>query len=264
MTIGRRKSLAGFTLIELLIVVAIITLLISILAPIGQEAMRKADRLKCAANMKNIVTGCMTYSSDHRGRWPNAFTDESTQADMLPDEPDEGGGLRGRDTEDHHGTDNEDETVNSNPASLWILIAEKIVIPEVFICPSTPDEPDFIRNADEVRDFLSRQNCSYSYQCRLGKRRIAGNPRLAVLADRSPFFDPYHESDDPEANSFNHDQRGQNVAFGDTRVVWFPKAYYEATGDWFYVPWTAPDDETPGDIPEGDTEPQSNDDAVLM
>ena len=86
MTIGRTKPLAAFTLIELLIVVAIITLLISILAPIGQEALRKTNRLKCAANMKNIVITPRTIAaagptpSPTRARKPTCCPTSPTKA----------------------------------------------------------------------------------------------------------------------------------------------------------------------------------------
>jgi prepilin-type N-terminal cleavage/methylation domain-containing protein len=264
MLTDRKGTRAGFTLVELLIVVVIISILISMMVPAVGVALERVRRVRCATNLKTIAQGCMTYASDHRGRWPNAFTAKSTRADLLPDAPGDGQGLRGPNTEDHRGTDNEDEVVNSTTASLWLLVAKGIVIQEAFICPSTDDQPDFIRNANEVRDFLSRRHISYSYQNLRGPYSNPSSPRLAVLADRSPFFDPRYQTDDEEANSFNHEQAGQNVAFADARVEWLTEPYYESTGDWFYRTWTDKDDETPAGIPDGEDVPLSGEDALLM
>lgn len=84
-----------------------------------------------------------------------------------------------------------------------------------------------------------------------------------MLADRSPFVDPYNETDDPEANSFNHWGEGQNVAFASGTVGWFARPNLEATGDWFYRTWNASDDCDPADIPDGEAVPLGREDALL-
>jgi len=259
-----RKLPAGFTLLELLIVVAIISLLISILYPAGMAAWRLAQRMRCGTHLRSITLACRTYAAEHKGRWPNAFTRESTRADELPAEPNPAVGLRGANTEDDtRGTDNKEAVVNSNSASLWLLVSGGYVPAQIFLCPAAGDTPDNIRNPKEVRDFLSRQHCSYSYQCRLGNRRILDTWKLAVAADRSPFFDPHQATDNPEANSFNHEGDGQNVAFADGHVDWTTKACCDETGDWFYRAWTAANDETPDEIPGPEAAPRSDLDALL-
>ena len=64
-TVARRGPRVGFTLIELLVVIAII----SILATIGlvnfNEAQRRARRVECAANLKTIGQGLMSYRIDY-------------------------------------------------------------------------------------------------------------------------------------------------------------------------------------------------------
>jgi len=261
----RNKTYAeGFTLLELLIVIAIIAILVAMLFPTGVGARREALSLKCKTQLREIVTACKSYAGSNKGRWPNAFTPESTRTDVLPDEPGGGDGLRGPDIDDgRKGTDNEGDVVNSSTASLWLLVAGGYVPAEIFICPCTADETDLIRNPDEVRDFLSRKHCSYSYQCLLGGRRVRESWSLVVLADRSPFFDPYNETDDPEAGSFNHWSEGQNVAFADGRVVSMSRPYYDATGDWIYLARLEKDNDDPGDVPDGETVPLSGEDSLL-
>jgi prepilin-type N-terminal cleavage/methylation domain-containing protein len=260
------RHFPGFTLIELLVVIAIISILIAILAPAAVMALEKARRVRCANNQKNIVLACHAYAAAHRGCWPNAYTKESTRSDGLPVTPGDAGGLRGENIRDgHYGVDQPDQVVNSNSASLWLLVVAGLPA-ETFICPSTVDTADLIRNPKEVRDFQSRQNLSFSYQCMLGNHRVREDSRLAVLADRSPFLDPYQAepTEDPEAPSFNHNQEGQNVAFADGRVEWFDKPYLDSTGDWFYRAWTSVKDETPAPgIPAADAKPLADFDALL-
>ncbi len=65
---GRRRC-CGFTLIELMLVIAIITVLSSVLFAITGTLRRKAEAAACAANMKSIFAALGTYTTDH-GHWP--------------------------------------------------------------------------------------------------------------------------------------------------------------------------------------------------
>jgi len=65
-----RGRLAAFTLIELLVVVAIIALLVSILLPSLRNAKREGKRVKCGAQLKQLVTGFRMYADEDRGQAP--------------------------------------------------------------------------------------------------------------------------------------------------------------------------------------------------
>lgn len=69
-TIGLRgKSLLvrGFTLIEMLVVVAIISILISLLMPAIEASLDYAEELSCLNNMKQVGSAAQMYYTDCRG-----------------------------------------------------------------------------------------------------------------------------------------------------------------------------------------------------
>jgi len=60
---NRRRD-RGFTLVELLVVIAIIGVLASLVMPALLRARDKANRAKCASNLKQLATACTNYSGD--------------------------------------------------------------------------------------------------------------------------------------------------------------------------------------------------------
>lgn len=64
---GRRSA---FTLIELLIVVTIIGMLLGILLPALGRVLAYAENLQCQANLKQIATAVLSYTTDYRGAIP--------------------------------------------------------------------------------------------------------------------------------------------------------------------------------------------------
>ncbi len=225
----KRKVLRGFTLIELLVVVAIIALLISILLPSLSRARELAKRAVCRANLRGIGQSAFIYANDNDESFPIAFfnrragiSGDPTNIGVNAIEQMGGGGdsatgtgnglspqapnvrFRQARTVPTGATNVTSANTDSVPISrsLFLLVIGNFTTPKQFVCPSSGETEDDLRNIDGTQtraaqpginrfDFYGYNNLSYGYQHPYGRDARPGpdlDNRMALAADRSPFF----------------------------------------------------------------------------
>jgi prepilin-type N-terminal cleavage/methylation domain-containing protein len=192
--VKRRK---GFTLIELLVVVAIIALLISILLPSLARAREITKRAVCASNLRGIGQGMKVYANDNRDWFPTspyqqANTSNAMAVNFIRK-------MSYNYTSQLTGTD----LANAHPSrSLFMLVIDGSCTAKQFICPSSGDSEDDMRNKvnnSETAcqpgvnrfDFKGYPFVSYGYQLPYGPKAKPNenlDPRMAMLADKGPYF----------------------------------------------------------------------------
>jgi len=237
-----RRGSKGFTLVELLVVIGIIALLISILLPALNAARERANRVKCAANLRSIGQGIMLYANDNKGVYPRVTASA-------------GGGYSQFGTA--AGTD-PFTLSNDVTAAMFMLVRYSDLNPEVFVCPSSNNDKDSMSNQPAISriNFSAKNNLSYSYAhpypdtaaatsgYKLNQSLTSG---FAVAADincgttgtndnvNAPTSATAVPTEMKKANTNNHAKEGQNVLYNDGSVTWNSNPFCGVNRDNIYT-----------------------------
>jgi prepilin-type N-terminal cleavage/methylation domain-containing protein len=111
------KSKSAFTLIELLVVIAIIAILAAMLLPALAAAKRKAQKISCTNNLKQVGLSFRIWEGDNNDRYPQAV-----------------GSAQGGASE-YVGHLNAAPAIK-NPGMVFMVMSNELSTPKVIYCPS--------------------------------------------------------------------------------------------------------------------------------
>jgi prepilin-type N-terminal cleavage/methylation domain-containing protein/prepilin-type processing-associated H-X9-DG protein len=228
MIIVPRRAKA-FSLIELLVVIGLIGLLIGILLPALEKGREQAVVVKCATNLRQIGQAITLYCNENHGAYPRTIYVSGATLDKgtnpAATDPFSTGG----------------PVPNDTTAAWFLLLRTQKIPPVIFTCPYTDVN---VFEPDNATDFASRSNFT-DYKKNLGysfanpypddagvkaeyKLTSHLNPGFAVAAD-------LNSGEGGNANSDNHEDRGQNVLYADGHVTWQTSPLCGLNNDNIYV-----------------------------
>ncbi|MGD8453956.1 MAG: hypothetical protein PVJ57_19240 [Phycisphaerae bacterium] len=208
MLMGHRSNRVrrGFSSADLFWVIAVIALLIAILLPSLSRARELAKRAVCASNLRGIGQGMFIYSNDNADWFPQHYYRPAPN----PKERDREVAVRWEGTMGSNEflkiteqtTPQKSPDRNHPSRSLFLLVIGGNNSPKSFLCPSSRDVEDPLRNVEDGRevvcmpgvnrfDFRGYHCLSYGYQLPYGKlARMNSNldPRMAIAAEKGPYY----------------------------------------------------------------------------
>lgn len=250
----------GYTLVDLVAVVLLCGLTVPFLVSCRDNHRGTANRVKCASNLRQIGQALLLYANENNGNYPRTIYAESEVVkptwgtNASASNPFKDGG----------------PLPNDVTAAMFLLIRTQDITSEVFVCPSSNAEKDTYDGKTQLNrsNFTDvALNLSYSYANPYPNKAVAEkgyvltsslSAEFAVAADLNPGIAAGEENvktvkiDSPasqmhNANTFNHENDGQNVLFGDGHCEFSNTPFVGIEKDNIYTAKTGGVDESPAD-----------------
>jgi len=203
----RRRRVGAFSASDLLSVIASVGLLaVLMLAAVAQSRL-STKRTVCNANLRGIGQGLKIYANDNQDWYPHHYYETKPVLDKQPPEH----GVRWVGTMGSNdylriteATSKTKSPMRNHPSrSLFLLVTDGFATTKQFICPSSSDREDDLRNRKGQQfyasqpginrfDFRAYNSLSYGYQLPYGpKARPHENldARVAIMADKGPYYE---------------------------------------------------------------------------
>jgi prepilin-type N-terminal cleavage/methylation domain-containing protein len=129
------KQKAAFTLIELLVVIAIIAILAAMLLPALAAAKRKAQRINCVNNLKEVGLAFRVWEGDNNDNYPMNVSTKSGGAQELVCSSGNNG-LKG------------------GFVAAFLVMSNELSTPKLLICPSDSARSSIPTNFSEIYNYL--------------------------------------------------------------------------------------------------------------
>lgn len=126
------KRKRAFTLIELLVVIAIIAILAAMLLPVLAAAKRRAQRINCVSNLKQVNLAFRIWEGDNNDQYPMAVStssggaEETTQSTLHP------------------------AAWPGGVTNIFMVMSNELSTPKVLLCPSDSQHSTVATNFQEL------------------------------------------------------------------------------------------------------------------
>lgn len=287
-TLRRRQAgRAAFSMVQLMVVIVLGMVLIAFLLPTIHQTNYGggSNRVRCAANLKQIGNGLLLYANENKGAFPRTHWVDGAPVRITND---------GFADANPFVLPPAGNKINNIPQALFLLIREEGLTSSVFVCDSSSAEADtygsqlvtarsnFTGTGTAGGDVT--KNCAYSFvnvyptttAKGLGYKEFitAFSSDFAVAADISPaaIDSPVWASIKlgvPRAavmkgNSPNHDHVGQNVLFADGHADFFQSPLCGANNDNIYTRAPSASSIDGATAQGNDPDPVAKTDSVLL
>jgi hypothetical protein len=259
-----------FRMIDLVVVVLCSLLVLTLIHLGAVQANKVADRVACANNLRQIAGAFLMYSDKFSKRgapFPRATYEMGVEPPVwgTPYANDGSPGAAPDAADPFVSSEKKDPSrwkfvpkKNDITASLFLLLRQELVRPEVFVCPATVQTPLSFGPGKTAKDWTNfpgqagiANHLSYSVQnmffsvksIQNGSRwnaTLAGE--MVILSDMNPGTDSVLAVSAKStaeqlrsALSFNHHQEGQNVATANGSVEWVGSPRASQHGDNIFV-----------------------------